>query len=162
MVTLEKSKPVHSVLSLAGWLAVVYAAAAVGSFFLPGAWYAGLKKPAFNPPNWIFGPVWSVLYTIMGIAAWLVWRRGGFAQQGWALALFLAQLFFNALWSPLFFGLKNPALGLLDIALLWLTVLGTVVAFWKARRGAGILLVPYLAWVTFASVLNFALWRLNQ
>ena len=98
----------------------------------------------------------------MAVAAWLVWNRGGFAVQRVALSLFLAQLLFNALWSPLFFGLRHPALAFADIVLLWLALLGTIVAFWKVRMIAGAMLLPYLAWVTFASALNFALWRLNH
>ena len=152
---------VRSALALAGWLALSFAAAAVGGFLLPGEWYARLQKPAWNPPNWIFGRVWTALYTAMAIAAWLVWKRGGFAKQRVALSLFLLQLLFNALWSPCFFGLRNPALAFLDIMLLWLALLATVIKFGKARLLAGALLVPYLAWVTFASALNFALWRLN-
>ncbi len=97
----------------------------------------------------------------MAVAAWLVWKRGGFASQRPALSLFLLQLLFNALWSPLCFGAKNLGFGLADILLLWLALLATVVAFWKARPLSGVLLVPYLAWVTFASALNFTLWRLN-
>jgi translocator protein len=162
MDTAVQSSFTRSALALAGWLALSFAAAAVGGFFLPGEWYAGLQKPSWNPPNWIFGPVWTALYTIMAIAAWLIWKRGGFAGQHVALSLFLAQLLFNALWSPLFFGLRQPALAFADILLLWLTLLGTVAAFWKVRPLAGALLVPYLAWVTFASALNFALWRLNR
>ena len=123
----------RSALVLAGWLALSFTAAAMGGFFLPGEWYARLQKPSWNPPNWIFGPVWTALYTAMAIAAWLVWRRGGFAGQRVALSLFLAQLLLNALWSPLFFGLRHPALAFADIVLLWLALLGTVVAFWKAR-----------------------------
>ena len=146
---------------LAGWLLLSFSAAAVGGCFMPGAWYATLKKPSWNPPNWIFGPVWTALYTTMAIAAWLVWKRGGFAGQRVALSFFIAQLLFNALWSPLFFGLHYPGLAFADIVLLWLALLGTVAAFWKVRPLAGALLVPYLAWVTFASALNFALWRLN-
>jgi tryptophan-rich sensory protein len=149
-------------LALGGWLALSFAAAALGAFFLPGAWYAGLQKPSWNPPNWIFGPVWTALYTLMAVAAWLVWRRGGFAAQRVALSLFLLQLLLNALWSPLFFGLQNPALALVDILLLGIALLGTVAAFWQARPLAGALLVPYLAWVGFAGALNFALWRLNR
>jgi len=160
--TAVQSSFTRSALALAGWLALSFAAAAAGGFFLPGEWYAGLQKPSWNPPNWIFGPVWTALYTIMAIAAWLIWKRGGFAGQHVALSLFLAQLLFNALWSPLFFGLRQPALAFADILLLWLTLLGTVAAFWKVRPLAGALLVPYLAWVTFASALNFALWRLNR
>jgi benzodiazapine receptor len=98
----------------------------------------------------------------MAVAAWFVWKRGGFAAQLIALSLFLLQLLINALWSPLFFGLRNPALAFVDIVLLWLALLATVVAFWKVRPLAGALLVPYLAWVTFASALNFAIWRLNR
>jgi translocator protein len=151
----------RSAVALAGWVAVTFAAAAMAGLFLPGDWYARLQKPAWNPPNWIFGPVWTALYTIMAVTAWLVWKRGGFAGQRGALLFFLLQLFFNALWSPLFFGLRNPALAFVDIVLLWLALLATVVAFWKVRPLAGALLVPYLAWVTFASALNFAIWRLN-
>lgn len=151
----------RSGLTLVAWVLLAFAAAAIGGFFTPGEWYATLKKPAWNPPSWVFGPVWTVLYATMGVAAWLVWRRGGFAGQRAALSLYLVQLGLNALWSPLFFGLRQPGLAFADIVLLWLAVLGTVVAFGKARLLAGLLLVPYLAWVTFASVLNFTLWRLN-
>ena len=152
----------RSALALVGWLALSFGTAAMGGFFLPGDWYAGLRKPSWNPPNWIFAPVWTALYATMAIAAWLVWIRGGFAGQRVALSLFLVQLLFNALWSPLFFGLHNPVLAFVDIVLLWLAVLATVVGFWKTRPLTGALLVPYLAWVTFASVLNFAIWRLNR
>jgi benzodiazapine receptor len=157
-----QSSPTRSALVLAGWLALSFTAAAMGGFFLPGEWYARLQKPTWNPPNWIFAPVWTALYTAMAIAAWLVWKRGGFAGQRVALSLFLAQLIFNALWSPLFFGLHHPGLAFANIVLLWLALLGTVAAFWKVRPLAGALLVPYLAWVTFASALNFAIWRLNR
>jgi tryptophan-rich sensory protein len=152
---------VRSAVALAGWVAVTFAAAAMGGLFLPGDWYASLQKPAWNPPNWIFGPVWTALYTIMAVAAWLVWKRGGFAGQRRALLCFLLQLLFNALWSPLFFGLHLPGLAFVDLVLLWLALLATVAAFWKAHRLAGAMLLPYLAWVTFAGALNFALWRLN-
>lgn len=151
----------RSALVLAGWLALSFGAAALGSVFMPGEWYAGLRKPSWNPPNWIFGPVWTALYILMAVAAWLVWRRAGWSGARTALVLFLAQLFLNALWSPLFFGLKNPLLALVDLVLLWLALLLTLVAFWKIRKLAGALLLPYVAWVTFAGALNFALWRLN-
>jgi tryptophan-rich sensory protein len=142
-------------------LAGCFGAAALGGFFQPGEWYAQLQKPAWNPPNWIFGPVWTALYAMMALAAWLVWQRGGWAVQRWRLGLFVLQLVFNALWSPLFFGLRNPALAFADIVLLWLALLATVVSFWRERRVAGLLLAPYLAWVTFAAALNLTLWRLN-
>jgi translocator protein len=156
-----RPSPARLALALAGWLVVTFAAAAMGGFFLPGEWYARLQKPAWNPPNWIFGPVWTALYTIMAAAAWLVWKRGGFAGQRAALSLFLLQLLFNALWSPLFFGLHNPGLAFADLVLLWLALLAAAAAFWKTRWVAGALLLPYVAWVTFAGALNFAVWRLN-
>ena len=118
-----------------------------------------LRSP---PPNWIFGPVWTALYTMMGIAAWLVWKQGGFATGRVALGLFLLQLVFNGLWSPLFFGRHSPGLALADIACLWVALLATIVAFKKAQPVAGWLLLPYGAWVTFACVLNFAIWWLNR
>jgi translocator protein len=150
-----------SVIVLAGWVALCWSAALPGAVFMPGEWYASLQKPSWTPPNWIFGPVWTALYTIMGVAAWVVWKRGGFARQGKALSLFLVQLLFNALWSPLFFGMHSPGLAMADLLLLWLVLAATLAAFWKARPVAGALLVPYLAWVSFAGALNFALWRLN-
>ena len=160
--TTNGSSPVRSSVALVGWLLLSFSAAALGGFFMPGEWYAGLKKPSWNPPNSIFGPVWTALYTTMAVAAWLVWKRGGFARHGVALSLFLLQLLLNAFWSPLFFGMENPALAFVDIVLLWLALLATVLAFWKIRPLAGMVLVPYLLWVTFASALNFALWRLNR
>ena len=152
----------RSPLGLAGWLLLCFAAAAIGGLFQPGDWYAGLRKPAWNPPAWVFAPVWTLLYTMMAIAAWLVWVRGGFAKHGVALWLFLAQLLFNGLWSALFFGLRNPGLGLADLGLLWLALLATVAAFWRARPIAAALLLPYLVWTTFALALNHTLWRLNS
>ncbi len=151
----------RATLALAGWLALTFAAASLGVLCLPGEWYAALKKPSWNPPNWIFGPVWTALYTIMAVAAWLVWRRGGFAEQRMPLTLFLVQLLLNAFWSPLCFGAKNLGFALADILFLWLALTATVVAFYRTTRLAGALLLPYLAWVTFASALNFTLWRLN-
>ena len=152
----------HPALGFAAWLLLCLSAAALGGWFMPGEWYAQLRKPAWNPPSWIFGPVWTALYTMMAVAAWLVWRRGGFPAQRKTLGLFLLQLLLNAAWSPLFFGLHHPALAFAEIVLLWLAILGTLFAFWKTHRGAGALLLPYLAWVTFAAVLNFTLWQLNR
>jgi translocator protein len=143
-------------------LALSFAVAGLGGLFRPGAWYAELLKPAWNPPSWIFGPVWTVLYATMAVAAWLVWKRGGFLQQSTALSLYFLQLLFNALWSPLFFGLRNPGLAFLDISLLWLALVATVIAFWKVHRLAGALLLPYLAWVSFAAALNLSIWQLNS
>jgi benzodiazapine receptor len=146
---------------LIGWLLLCYAAASLGAFFMPGEWYAGLQKPAWNPPAWIFGPVWTALYTMMAVAAWLVWKRGGFKSQRWLLGLFLVQLALNALWTPLFFGLHQTGLAFAEIILMWLAIAATIAAFSKVHRPAAWLLVPYLAWVGFAAVLNGTLWRLN-
>ena len=128
---------------------------------MPGEWYASLKKPSWNPPPWIFAPVWSTLYAMMAVAAWLVWKRGGFSTQRRPLALFLAQLALNALWTPLFFGLHRPGLAFVEILLLWLAIAATLLAFRPVNRAAAWLLAPYLAWVSFAAALNFSLWRLN-
>ncbi len=147
--------------ALAGWLLLCFAAASFGGLFVPGEWYATLKKPAWNPPSWVFGPVWSALYTMMAVAAWLVWRQGGFATQRRPLGLFLAQLALNAAWTPLFFGLRNPGLAFAEMVLLWLAIAATIAAFRPVSRTAMCLLTPYLAWVSFAAALNFALWRLN-
>ena len=123
-------------------------------------WYANLAKPAWTPPNWLFGPVWSALYLMMAIAAWLVWRTAnGFTLP---LKLFVFQLLLNVAWSGIFFGLRSPAAGLIDIALLWLSILATAIAFWQAVPVAGWLLLPYLIWVGYASALNFSIWRLNS
>ena len=124
-------------------------------------WYAGIAKPTWNPPNWIFGPVWSCLYLMMAVSAWLVWRQVGLAGTKLPLALFAVQLGLNSLWSILFFGLHSPGMAAVDIVLLWTAILATLVAFWKRSRWAGILLVPYLAWVSFAAVLNLVIWRMN-
>jgi tryptophan-rich sensory protein len=147
---------------LMSWLLVCFGAAAIGRLFPPGDWYAALAKPAWNPPAWVFAPVWTALFTSMGVAAWLVWRRGGFVAQRRALSLFLVQLAFNAARSPLFFGLRRPDLAFGEIILLWLAIGLTLREFLHVHRIAGWLLAPYLAWVSFAAVLNFALWRMNQ
>lgn len=149
-------------LGLMGWLVLCFAAAGLGGWFPPGEWYATLKKPSWNPPGWVFGPVWTALYTMMALAAWMVWRRGGFAAQRRPLTLFLVQLGLNAAWSPLFFGLRWPGAACVEIAFLWLAIGATLWSFRSANRVAAWLLAPYLAWVSFAVVLNFTLWRLNS
>ena len=143
---------------LALFIALPFLAGLAGSRFGPDAWFAALAKPPWNPPSWVFAPVWTLLYLAMGVAAWLVWRRGGGIIP---LALWGLQLLLNALWTPIFFGLHRPDLAFTDIALLWLVLAATMVAFWRVTAAAGALLVPYLAWVTFASTLNLAIWRLN-
>jgi tryptophan-rich sensory protein len=126
-------------------------------------WYPTLTKPSFNPPAWVFGPTWTVLYIMMGVAAFLVWREG-FSTAGvkGALALFAVQIALNGLWSILFFGMHQPGWALVEIIALWLAILATMVLFWRVVPLAGMLLLPYLAWVSFATVLNGALWWLNR
>ena len=147
---------------LIGWLAVTFFAAWIGSRYMPGAWYASLAKPSWNPPNYLFGPVWTVLYVLMAVAAWLVWQKAGFSGAGPALTLFVAQLALNALWSYLFFGQHRPDRAFVDIVALLVVIVTVTMLFWRIDRTAGWLMVPYVLWVTFASYLNFVLWRLNR
>ena len=142
------------------------AAGAIGSIFTRQAiptWYATLEKPAFNPPNWLFAPAWTLLYIMMGIAAFLVWRKGLENRQvRVALIVFLVQLVLNALWSVAFFGLESPVYGLIVIAALWVAILFTVWKFYRISLAASVLMWPYLLWVTFAAVLNSSIWLLNR
>jgi tryptophan-rich sensory protein len=124
-------------------------------------WYRTLAKPAWNPPDSVFGPVWTTLFIMMAISAWLVWKPSGFFGAMWPLALFVVQLLLNIAWSWIFFGFHQPGWALAEIIVLWLAIVATVVAFFQHSRLAGWLLVPYLAWVSFACVLNFTIWRLN-
>lgn len=151
----------RQIFALIGWLVLCFSASATAVFIRPGGWYADLHKPVWNPPAWIFGPVWTTLYVMMAVAAWLVWRNGGWKAQRRALGLFLLQWGLNALWTPLFFGWHRCGLAFFELAALWLVLVLTVLAFWQAKRAAGILLIPYLLWVSFAAFLNFTLWRLN-
>jgi tryptophan-rich sensory protein len=154
---------VIQITGLIGWLAVSYIASAIGAVasLQAGSFYAQLVRPDWAPPSSIFGPVWTVLYALMGIAAWLVWRVGGFRPAKVAFTMFIIQLALNACWSWLFFGWRQGELAFLDIILLWLFIVATLVVFWRIRPLAGALLVPYLLWVTFASALNYSVWQLN-
>ena len=126
-------------------------------------WYPSLVKPSFTPPSWVFGPVWTLLYLMMGTAAFLVWQKGWESEAvKTALALFAIQLILNGLWSVLFFGMRWPGLAFAEILLLWISIGGTVAFFWRVAPVAGLLLLPYEAWVTFAVVLNGAIWLLNR
>lgn len=148
---------------LAAWLIGSFIAAAIGgaASIQAGPFYTQLARPGWAPPPSIFGPVWTVLYALMGIAAWLVWRVGGFRAARSALTLFLVQLALNALWSWLFFGWHRGALAFADILILWALIVATLVAFWRIRPLAGALLVPYLLWVSFAVALNYSVWQRN-
>jgi benzodiazapine receptor len=148
-------------LALVGWLALCFMAAGTAVFVSIDGWYAALHKPSWNPPAWLFGPAWTLFYILMAVAAWLVWREGGWKTQGQALSLFLLQWLLNALWTPLFFGLHRPGLAFAEIIIFWLVLAATLASFWRVRKVAGVLLMPYLAWVSFAAALNFTIWRLN-
>jgi len=150
-----------AIIGAVGWLVLTFAAAALGARFLPDEWYRRLNKPTWNPPNKIFAPVWTTLYVLMAIAAWLVWMRYDFGGALLPLALFVAQLLLNAAWTWLFFGLHRIRGALLDIVVLWFTILATLVSFWSLEPLAGVLLLPYLAWVSFAMFLNWTILRLN-
>ena len=126
------------------------------------AWYQTIEKPGFTPPNWVFGPVWTLLYALQGVAAWLLWRSGlDNRMVRRALGLFVIQFILNLVWSPAFFGLESPLLGLIVIIPLWSAIVGTIAVSWRVDRRANLLLSPYLAWVSFATVLNYTIWMLN-
>lgn len=144
--------------SLLVFFVIVFAVAAFGALFTPGEWYQTLSKPAWNPPNWIFGPVWTVLYVMIAVSGWLVWQQDGNAL---AVRLYALQLVLNAAWSWLFFGMHAIGLALIDVILLLLVIVAAIVVFWPLSRIAAGLLVPYAAWVAFATLLNAAIWRLN-
>lgn len=160
MTQLQKKQ---QIIGLVAWLAVSFIAAAIGSAasIQAGSFYTQLVRPDWAPTPDIFGPVWTILYALMGLAAWLVWRVGGFRAARTALTLFLVQLAVNTLWSWLFFGWHRGALAFADIMLLLVLIVATLISFWRIRPLAGVLLIPYLLWVSFASALNYSVWQLN-
>jgi tryptophan-rich sensory protein len=144
---------------------VTFTASAIGSWATIDnvrTWYPTIAKPSWTPPNWLFGPVWTLLYTLMAIAAWRVWRNRQGAEARSVLNLYGSQLALNTLWSVLFFALHRPGLALIEISALWALLVHAQVRFWRADRTAGILWAPYLAWVSFATALNAAIWWLNR
>jgi tryptophan-rich sensory protein len=145
--------------SLVVFIAIVAAAAITGGQFMPGEWYAQLAKPSWTPPSWLFGPVWTVLYVAIAVAGWLVWRAD--KRAALPLALWVAQIVLNASWSWLFFGLHRPGTALVEILVLLALIAAFAIAAWPVSRTASILFVPYALWVSFATALNFAIWRLN-
>ncbi|MGC2196232.1 MAG: TspO/MBR family protein [Terriglobales bacterium] len=154
----------ESWVSVVPFVVVCFTAAGIGSFFTStsvGTWYSQLRRPVWTPPNWIFGPVWTTLYLMMAISAWLVWRDSDWTSSRFALALFAIQLALNTLWSIVFFGMRKvgPAFG--EILLLWMMIIATAVAFFPLSLLAAWLLLPYIVWVAFASYLNFRIWQLN-
>ncbi|MFA6307736.1 MAG: TspO/MBR family protein [Patescibacteria group bacterium] len=153
------------IIKLSAAILMSLAAGAIGSAFTftgIDSWYQYLNKPSFNPPSWIFGPVWTTLYILMGIALYLIWQEGlkkAFVKN--SFILFVVNLVLNSLWSIAFFGLQNPALAFLVIVLLWVSILVLIIRFYRINKLASYLLIPYLLWVSFASVLNFSIWQLN-
>lgn len=152
-------------LKVAAAIALCEAAGVVGSFYTAQSiptWYATLARPELAPPNWVFGPVWTTLFALMGIALYLVWKKGANTRTGkTALTIFAVQLVLNVLWSVIFFGARSPGGALLEIALLWFAIAATIIAFKRISLAAAWLLAPYFLWVSFAMYLNYAIWVLN-
>lgn len=143
---------------------IPFLASAIGSLFTASSvstWYVELQKPSFNPPNWVFGPVWTLLYLLMGVALYLVWAEKAKNKKP-AFIAFGIQMSLNALWSVLFFGLQNPLLAFIEIIFLWISILATTIFFYRISKRAAYLLIPYILWVSFAAVLNFAIFYLNM
>jgi benzodiazapine receptor len=167
-MTIARPSPFNARTQAMGLVAsvlVTFAAAGLGNWATMtsvGQWYQDLAKPAWTPPDWVFGPVWTAIYLMMAVAVWLVWRKQGLSAARWPLGLFLTQLVLNTLWSVVFFGLRRPDLAAAEIVVLWVAIQAMVLAFWRRSAAAGWLLVPYLAWVTFAAGLNFQIARMNN
>ncbi len=161
-----------SILKLVASIALCQSAGIIGSFFTVSSiqnWYNLLNQPSFRPPNWLFGPVWTILYTLMGISFYLIWVKLNdkkylkkAKQIRLALVIFLIHLFFNATWSIIFFGQNNIFLALINILVIWVFIVILISKFWSLDKRASILLIPYLAWVSFATILNYSIWILNR
>ena len=156
--------PMRTALVFLGFLLITFAAAGLGGLFTASGvrdWYPTLARPTWTPPAWLFGPVWTVLYISIAVAGFLAWRKVGFGAAKGTMTLFIVQLSLNAIWSGVFFGLREPGWAFVVIVLLWLAIAATTIALLRVAVLSGLLFVPYLLWVTFASALNFAIWRLN-
>ncbi|KPJ62213.1 MAG: hypothetical protein AMS15_04680 [Planctomycetes bacterium DG_23] len=143
-----------------GFVVIAFLPAVAGRFFTPGEWYYELQKPTWTPPSWVFGPVWTFLYFLMAISGYLAWS-GSSGRRSVPFVVYGIQLFLNALWSVIFFGLHSPGLAFGDLVVLWFAILGNVVLFWRINRASGYLLIPYFLWTSFAGMLNLAIWKLN-
>ncbi len=156
---------VKNIYKLVSAIVICQLAGIIGSLFTVSSvstWYQTLVRPALNPPSWVFGPVWITLYLLMGISLFLIWKKGWKKKNvRIAMSVFGVQLTLNALWSILFFGMQNPGLALINIALLWIGILASIILFYKISKPASYLLIPYILWVSFASYLNYAIWTLN-
>ncbi len=161
----KNKSALYSAMGLLFWLVICFFTAWVGAQVSPGIasteWYDSLQKPDWNPPNWLFGPVWTTLYTMMAVAAWLVWKNRPLSESKLALGIFVIQLFLNGLWSQIFFGMQEVGWALAEIILLLVAIVATTYLFFQKERLAGWLMIPYIAWVSFAAVLNGAIWWLN-
>jgi translocator protein len=140
---------------LAGILGALFTASSIPT------WYVTLNKPVFNPPNWIFAPVWIFLYVLMGISFYLIWIKSDVPNFGFLLSVFIFQLVLNAFWTIIFFGLKSPLYAFVEIIILWISILFCIISFYRVSKTASVLLIPYILWASFAAVLNFAIWKLN-
>ncbi|ASP56643.1 TspO/MBR family protein (plasmid) [Sinorhizobium medicae] len=150
----------HSLLVLVAFEVASFAAAATGVIFRPGDWYKQLDKPRWRPPDWLFAPVWTVLYALIGLSGWLVWLEAGIAAL--PLSVYAIQLLLNAAWTPIFFGLHRPGLAAVEIMALWAAILATILMFHPVNAAAALLLVPYLAWVSLAAALSLSIWWRNR
>lgn len=154
----------RNILELVFAIAISQSAGLIGSLFTftsVDSWYSMLERPALSPPNWVFGPVWTTLYTLMGISAYLAWRAAKKKQRAEIAGVFLFQLALNAIWSIIFFGLQDPEFAFVEIALLWVVIIWNIVVFWKVSKVSAVLLIPYLLWVSFASYLTLSIAILN-
>ena len=156
------SMDMHSLLVLITFEVASFAAAATGVIFKPGDWYKQLDKPRWRPPDWLFAPVWIVLYVAIGLSGWLVWLKAGIAGAALPLSIYAVQLLLNAAWTPIFFGLHRTGLAMVEIMVLWAAILATIIVFRPVSAAAALLLVPYLAWVSFAAALNLSILQRNR
>jgi tryptophan-rich sensory protein len=163
-MTIAQRTPLQDMLGLAGFVALCLLVSVLGGAVTAtsvDAWYQTIEKPPFNPPDWLFAPVWISLFIMMAIAGWRIWKRAGFGAEKLAFTLFATQLVLNLAWSVLFFGLQQIGLALVEICLLLITIVATAIVFWRVDRVAGMLFVPYVLWVGFATLLNASLFLLN-
>jgi translocator protein len=159
---LSLNSPRDAIAILLVFVAIAFLPAMVGSAFPPDSWYESLNKPSWDPPRWLFGPVWTVLYALIGYAGYLAWSSSIAATRYRAFSIYTVQLLLNALWSPLFFGYHSPGLALLNIWAQWIAIALNIGTFYRIKPAAGLLLLPYLLWVSFALILNGAIWLLNR
>lgn len=151
-----------SIIMLAGFALACFAVATTAAMFRPGAWYESLRKPWWRPPNWLFPPAWSLLYVMIAVSGWMIWRERGFMDAALPLGVYALQLLLNGLWSPIFFGMKRLDLAFYELIGLWLSIVACILLFAPISATAAWLLVPYLGWVTFAGYLNYTVWQMNR